>query len=141
MQGNLPPEAQEKLEELQDLQEKAQQVAAQKQQAETQLQEAQTALEELEDIGEDAGMYRRVGELLVQTEHGEARDDLEETVENYRDRDQRDEADMSAPINRVRSELRETREEYEEEMQRLQEDEQVVPDEPELINTAVVIGL
>ena len=35
MQGNLPPEAQEKLEELQDLQEKAQQVAAQKQQAET----------------------------------------------------------------------------------------------------------
>jgi len=82
MQGNLPPEAQEKLEELQDLQEKAQQVAAQKQQAETQLQEAQTALEELEDIGEDAGMYRRVGELLVQTEHGEARDDLEETVQS-----------------------------------------------------------
>jgi len=35
MQGNLPPEAQEKIEELQDLQESAQQVAAQKQQAET----------------------------------------------------------------------------------------------------------
>ena len=78
MQGNLPPEAQEKLEELQDLQEKAQQVAAQKQQAETQLQEAETALEELDNIDEDASMYRRVGELLVQTEYGEAEEDLEE---------------------------------------------------------------
>ena len=33
-------------------------------------------------VVDDAGMYRRVGELLVQTEHGEARDDLEEKVES-----------------------------------------------------------
>ena len=45
MQGNLPPEAQEKLEQLQDLQDTAQQVAVQKNQAETQLTESENALE------------------------------------------------------------------------------------------------
>ncbi|GGM68557.1 hypothetical protein GCM10009017_18460 [Halarchaeum rubridurum] len=82
MQGNLPPEAQEKLEELQDLQEKAQTVAAQKQQAETQLSEAETALDELDEIDEDTVMYREVGELLVQTDYDEAAEDLEEKVDN-----------------------------------------------------------
>jgi len=45
MQGNLPPEAQEKIEDLQDLQETARQVAMQKQQAETTLSESRAALE------------------------------------------------------------------------------------------------
>ncbi|RDI71317.1 prefoldin subunit beta [Halopelagius longus] len=81
MQGNLPPEAQEKLEELQDLQETAQQVAAQKQQAESTLTESKTALETLEDVDEDTVMYREIGELLVETEYDEAYDDLEEKVD------------------------------------------------------------
>ena len=50
MQGNLPPEAQEKLEELQDLQETAQRVAVQKQQAESTLNESETALEAQTDV-------------------------------------------------------------------------------------------
>ena len=82
MQGNLPPEAQEKVEELKDLQETAQQVAAQKQQAETRLTESKTALEELDDIDEDTVMYHEVGELLVETEYDEAREDIEETVDS-----------------------------------------------------------
>ncbi|MFW6017488.1 MAG: prefoldin subunit beta [Halapricum sp.] len=82
MQGNLPPEAQEKLEELQDLQETAQQVAAQKDQAETQLAESKSALDALEDIDEDTGMYRQVGELLVESDYDEAYEDLEEKVDN-----------------------------------------------------------
>ena len=103
------------------------------------------AWELVNNLAEDA-QTERACEVEIKREHAERYfesriAELEETIENYRDRDQRDDADMSAPINRVRSELRETREEYEEEMQRLQEDEQVVPDEPELINTAVVIGL
>jgi len=82
MQGNLPPEAQEKLEELQDLQETAQQVATQKQQAETQLAEAESALEALADIDGDTAMYRQVGELLVESDYDEAHEDLEEKVDN-----------------------------------------------------------
>lgn len=78
MQGNLPPEAQEKIEELQDLQETAQQVAIQKQQAETTLNETKTALDQLDDIDEDTNMYQEVGELLVQTEYDEAAESLEE---------------------------------------------------------------
>jgi len=82
MQGNLPPEAQEKVEELQDLQETARQVAAQKQQAETDLNDSQAALDALGDIDEDTLMYREVGELLVETDYDTAHEDLEEKVES-----------------------------------------------------------
>ena len=82
MQGNLPPEAQEKIEELQDLQETAQQVAVQKQQAETELTESQTALKALEDIDEDTTMYQQLGELLVETDYDEAQESLDEKVDS-----------------------------------------------------------
>ncbi len=82
MQGNLPPEAQEKIEELQGLQETAQTVAVQKQEAESTLNESKTALEQLEKIDEDTQMYRQVGELLVETTYDEAEDDLEEKVDS-----------------------------------------------------------
>lgn len=83
MQGNLPPEAQEKIEELQDLQETAQTVAQQKQQAETTLQESKTALQTLEEIDDqDTMMYREVGELLVETDYDEANQELEQKVDS-----------------------------------------------------------
>ncbi|WP_255191304.1 prefoldin subunit beta [Natronobeatus ordinarius] len=81
MQGNLPPEAQEKIEELQGLQETAQTVAVQKQEAESTLNESKTALEQLEEMDEDTQMYRQVGELLVETTYDEAEEDLEEKVD------------------------------------------------------------
>lgn len=82
MQGNLPPEAQEKIEDLQDLQETARNVAMQKQQAESTLSESETALDQLEDIDEETTMYQEVGELLVETEYGEAQETLEEKVDS-----------------------------------------------------------
>lgn len=82
MQGQLPPEAREKVEELQELQGKAQQIAVQKQQAEGQLSESENALEALDDIDADATMYRQVGELFVETEYDEAEEDLEETIDS-----------------------------------------------------------
>jgi prefoldin beta subunit len=82
MQGNLPPEAQEKIEELQDLQETTEQLAAQKGQAETSLNEAKTALDALEDIDEDATMYREIGELLVKTDYEDAAESLDEKVDS-----------------------------------------------------------
>ncbi len=82
MQGSLPPGAQEKVEELKDLQETAQELAVQKSEAETELTDSQNALEELEDIDEDATMYREVGELLIKTDYAEARENLEEKVDD-----------------------------------------------------------
>ena len=80
MQGNLPPEAQEKIEQLQDLQETAQQVAVQKQEAETGLTEAQNALDELENIDEETTMYRSVGELLVEIGRASCRERVSSPV-------------------------------------------------------------
>ncbi|MGM0605791.1 MAG: prefoldin subunit beta [Halobacteriota archaeon] len=82
MQGSLPPEAQEKLETLQELQETAQNVAEQKQSTETALTEAKTALDTLEDVEADAMMYREVGELLIETEFDTAQSDLEDKVDS-----------------------------------------------------------
>jgi len=82
MQGSLPPGAQEKVEELKDLQETAQELAVQKSEAETELTDSQNALEELEDIDEDTTMYREVGELLIKTDYAEARENLEEKVDD-----------------------------------------------------------
>ncbi|WP_331236222.1 prefoldin subunit beta [Natronorarus salvus] len=82
MQGNLPPEAQEKLEQLQGLQETAQQVAVQKNQAETQLREARTAVQALEGADEDTTMYREAGELLIETDYESANADLEERIDS-----------------------------------------------------------
>jgi hypothetical protein len=97
------------------------------------------------DLADDA-RQERSREVEIKREHAERYfasriEDLEETLADYRDRQQREETDMSAPINRVKSELQELRRKRDEELQRLEEDEQVVPDEPELVNAAVVIGL
>ncbi len=81
MQGSLPPEAQEKLETLQDLQETAQNVSEQKQQTETALSDAQAALSALEDVDDDSVMYREVGELLIETNYDDASEQLEAKVD------------------------------------------------------------
>lgn len=82
MQGSLPPEAQEKVEQLKDLQETAQQVAVQKNEAETELTEARSALAEIETVDAETTMYQKVGELMIETDLEKAREDLEDTVEN-----------------------------------------------------------
>ncbi|MGM0591194.1 MAG: prefoldin subunit beta [Halobacteriota archaeon] len=82
MQGNLPPEAREKIEELQDLQETAQKLATQKQQSETVLNESKTALDAIDDVDDDAVMYREVGELLVETDYDTAKEELQDKVDS-----------------------------------------------------------
>jgi prefoldin beta subunit len=113
MQGNLPPEAREKIEELQDLQETAQQVAAQKQQAESTLTESQTALDALEGMDEDATMYREVGELLVKTEYDEAKTDLTEKVDSLEVRAEQ----LAKQEERVQQQFEELQEELQEMLQ------------------------
>ncbi len=81
MQGSLPPDAQEKVDELRDLQETAQELAVQKNEAETKLADAENALDELAEIDTETTMYREVGELLVQTDYDSAKANLQETVD------------------------------------------------------------
>jgi hypothetical protein len=103
------------------------------------------AWEEVNEVAEEARVERE-REVRIKREHAERYfdsriEDLEEDLERYQERDRREDVDMSAQINRTRSELNDVRTDYEAELERLEEDEQVVPDEPELINTAVVVGL
>ncbi|MFP4591386.1 MAG: prefoldin subunit beta [Halobacteriales archaeon] len=82
MQGNLPPEAQEKIEELRQLQGTAQELAIQKTTAESQLRETEQALEQLTEIDADTEMYQEVGQLLIETEYEAAQEELEERQAN-----------------------------------------------------------
>lgn len=81
MQGQLPPEAQETVEELQERQEKAQQIATQRQQVEAALDDAESALDALDDVDEDTTMYREVGDLRVKTEQETAETEIGDRVD------------------------------------------------------------
>lgn len=110
MQGQLPPEAREKVEELQDLQSKAQQIALQKQQAENQLADSKSAVEALDDLETGATMYREVGELLVETDYESAHDDLEERIDSLEIRVQtleKQEGRVREQFEELQSELQE----------------------------------
>lgn len=67
MAGNLPPQIQNQLAQLQELQQQAQVVVAQRQQLEAQVREVERTLEELAKVAPDAPIYRSVGSLLVKT--------------------------------------------------------------------------
>lgn len=111
MQGNLPPEAQEKIQELKDLQEKAQQVSIQRQQAEAELSDAENALDALEEIDTDSKMYREVGELFIETDYESAQDDLEERADGLEIRVQ--------TLEKQEDRVREQFEQLQEELQQL----------------------
>lgn len=65
MAGQLPPQIQHQLAQLQELQQQAQVVVSQRQQLEVQVRELERTLEELAKVAPDAPLYRSVGSLLV----------------------------------------------------------------------------
>lgn len=67
MAGQLPPQIQNQLAQLQELQQQAQVVVSQRQQLEMQVRELERTLEELAKVAKDAPLYRSVGSLLVRT--------------------------------------------------------------------------
>ncbi|WP_461460394.1 prefoldin subunit beta, partial [Methanothrix sp.] len=64
MSGELPPQIQNQLAQLQQLQQQAQAVMTQKTQIEGLIRETEAALKELEKSADDAVIYKSVGELL-----------------------------------------------------------------------------
>jgi prefoldin beta subunit len=79
--SKLPPQVQERLLRLQQVQQTLQSVLAQKQQVEIELTETEQALGELQNMTEDAVIYKAIGTLLVKSEKTKITTDLNERKE------------------------------------------------------------
>jgi prefoldin beta subunit len=72
MAGQLPPQIQNQLAQLQELQQQAQIVIQQRQQLELQVREVERTLEELAKVPKEAPLFKSVGTLLVSVQDREA---------------------------------------------------------------------
>jgi prefoldin beta subunit len=79
--SQLPPQIQQRLLRLQQLQQNLQGVMAQKQQLTLQLTETENALKELENLADDAVVYKSIGALLVKAEKAKVSTELTERKE------------------------------------------------------------
>lgn len=101
------------------------------------------AWEVIEDLADDARKERE-REVRIRREHTQNYfeyriEDLEERIEKYENRGGKPDEDMGVVIAKARSQLESLRDERDDALTRLEEEGQVIPDEPELINMAVVI--
>jgi prefoldin beta subunit len=79
--SKLPPHIQERLLRLQQLQQTLQTILAQKQQVELELTEIEQAQSELQNLSDDAVIYKAIGSLLVKDEKAKVTTDLNERKE------------------------------------------------------------
>jgi prefoldin beta subunit len=79
--SGLPPQVQERLLRLQQLQQTLQSILAQKQQVELELTEIDQALTELQNLGDDAIIYRATGSLMIKSEKTRINTELTERKE------------------------------------------------------------
>lgn len=78
MSGELPPQIQNQLAQLQQLQQQAQAIMTQKTQVEGLIRETDAALKELEKSSDDAVIYKSVGELLFRADKPKLIEELKE---------------------------------------------------------------
>ncbi len=81
--GDLPPQVQNLVAHLQQLQQQLQAVITQRAQVEALLRDTEQALQELEKIGEDAPVYKAVGNILVKEKKEDVVKELTEKKETY----------------------------------------------------------
>jgi prefoldin beta subunit len=81
--GEIPPQVQNQLAQLQQLKVQIESVGRQKMQVEALLRDSENALEELEKLDEKSVIYRDVGELMIKADRGEVKADLSEKKETY----------------------------------------------------------
>lgn len=101
------------------------------------------AWQAIEDLASEA-REEREREVGIKREHAqryfESRiEEVEERLERFEAREQESDSDMRAAIGQEQRRLQDLKQEREKELARLAEDEQVVPEEPDLVNMAVVI--
>ncbi len=94
------------------------------------------AEEAQEERQREVGIKRKHARQYFESRIEEKKEDLESYQTRLGEGD-----DVNVQINRLKSELRDLEEKRDGEFERLEEEEQVVPEEPELVNAAVVIGL
>ena len=102
----------------------------------------EVAWELIDDLAQEARVDRE-REVGIRRTHAENYfqhriDDFQDRIDKFEKRDQAGE-DMSAVLAKHRSQLSDLREEKDAEMARLEGEKQVVPDEPDLVNMAVVV--
>jgi len=95
------------------------------------------------DLADDA-REEREREVSIKREHAERYfesriEELEDRIADLQSRNEESPEDLRGPIGREKQRLKNLRKERKQEMERLDEDEQVVPEEPELVNLAAVI--
>ncbi|MCX6670216.1 MAG: prefoldin subunit beta [Methanothrix sp.] len=78
MSGELPPQIQNQLAQLQQLQQQAQAVMTQKTQIEGLIRETEAALKELDKSSDNAVIYKSVGELLFRADKPKLVEELKE---------------------------------------------------------------
>jgi prefoldin beta subunit len=79
--SGLPPQVQERLLRLQQLQQTLQSVLGQKQQVELEQMEINQALEELQELTDEAVIYKATGSLLIKSDRAKVMADLNERKE------------------------------------------------------------
>jgi prefoldin beta subunit len=81
--GELPPQVQNMLAQLQQLQQQLQVVVTQKVQLENSLKETENAIQEVEKAGEDATIFKTVGTILVKTSKEDILKELKEKKDTF----------------------------------------------------------
>ncbi|ADB58700.1 prefoldin subunit beta [Archaeoglobus profundus] len=79
--GELPPQVQNMIAQLQTTQQQLQMVVSQKLQLENALREIEEAIKEVEKASEDTPIYKTVGTVLVKTKKDEVLKELNEKKE------------------------------------------------------------
>ncbi len=79
---SLTPMLQQKIEQAQRLQSELETIVTQRYQLEVSLKEVEKSLEELENLSEDAPIYKSVGSILVQVE---SRDKIKKELEEKKE--------------------------------------------------------
>jgi len=81
--GELPPQVQNMLAQLQQLQQQLQMVVTQKAHLENSLKETESAIQEIEKISDDTPIFKAVGTILVKTNKNEVLKELKEKKDTF----------------------------------------------------------
>ena len=81
MSGELPPQVQNQIAQLQQLQQQAQALLSQKSQIEMILRETESAVKELEASDEGAVIYKSVGEVLFKADRAKLLEEFKDKKE------------------------------------------------------------
>ena len=77
----LPPHVQQRILRLQQVQRSLQEILYQRQQLELELTEVENALRELDNLPEDAAIYKSIGALLIRSEKSKVLEELNDRKE------------------------------------------------------------